>query len=78
MQDRLFGNGSAQAAAEAVRTLQPRQVMLEMDQARYKNALEHISTGMHLQQPNRVDIVSTVSTASHGWPQYTEGSCFES
>ncbi|KAF4691645.1 hypothetical protein FOZ60_015103 [Perkinsus olseni] len=33
MQDRLFGNGSAQAAAEAVRTLQPRQVMLEMDQA---------------------------------------------
>ncbi|KAF4722387.1 hypothetical protein FOZ63_012396 [Perkinsus olseni] len=60
MQDRLFGNGSAQAAAEAVRTLQPRQVMLEMDQARYKNALEHISTGMHLQQPNRVDIVSTV------------------
>ncbi|EER13725.1 conserved hypothetical protein [Perkinsus marinus ATCC 50983] len=60
MQDRLFGNASAQAAAEAIRTLHPRQVMLEMDQARYKNALEHISTGMHLQQPNRVDIVSTV------------------
>ncbi|KAF4676747.1 hypothetical protein FOL47_005167 [Perkinsus chesapeaki] len=60
MQDRLLGNSSAQAAAEAIRTLQPRQVMLEMDQARYKNALEHISTGMHLQQPNRVDIVSTV------------------
>lgn len=73
MHDRLYGASSAdvcllahvpsqtsQAAAQAIRTIKPSQVMLEIDEQRYQAAIASIVKDEAMSAPSRVDIISTV------------------
>ena len=60
LHERGHGKGSAEEAARAVVMLNPRQVMLEIDEARFASTLEHLKRGMNMSEPSRSDIVSNV------------------
>jgi pheromone shutdown protein TraB len=60
LHDRLSGKFSGESAAAAILNLKPRQVMLEIDNDRFKSTLEALKQNRSIPQPSRVDIVATV------------------
>jgi len=60
LQGRASGPGSAEAAAKALIMVNPRQVMLEIDESRFASTLDYLRRGVPMPEPARSDIVSTV------------------